>query len=131
MKRSEYSKLGNPLALKPDLKKVPLNIYEARNAVDIAKSRGAEQYAPEIFSKAQSSLQMAENALAQNSGKNQLISAARQTIQFAEDARALAVQRETAERIQKEKEDAAATAAARRKQKRTRRLPRKRGAKQN
>ncbi|MGA8407956.1 MAG: OmpA family protein [Candidatus Acidiferrales bacterium] len=112
MKRSEYSKLGNPLALKPDLKKVPLNIYEARNAVDIAKSRGAEQYAPEIFSKAQSSLQMAENALAQNSGKNQLISAARQTIQFAEDARALAVQRETAERIQKEKEDAAATAAA-------------------
>ncbi|MFZ3216718.1 MAG: OmpA family protein [Candidatus Acidiferrales bacterium] len=112
MKRSEYSKLGNPLALQPDLKKVPLNIYEARNAVDIAKSRGAEQYAPEIFSKAQSSLQMAENALAQNSGKNQLISAARQTIQFAEDARSLAVQRETAERIQKEKADAAAAAAA-------------------
>ncbi len=112
MKRSEYSKLGNPLALTPDLKKVPLAIYEARNAVDIAKSRGAEQYAPEIFSKAQSSLQMAENALTQDSGKNQLISTARQTIQFAEDARALAVQRETAERIQKEKEDAAAAAAA-------------------
>jgi outer membrane protein OmpA-like peptidoglycan-associated protein len=112
MRRSEYAKLGNPLALKPDLKKVPLDIYEARNAVDIAKSRGAEQYAPEIFSKAQSSLQMVENALGQDSGKNQLISTARQTIQFAEDARALAVRRETAERIQKEKEDAAAAAAA-------------------
>jgi outer membrane protein OmpA-like peptidoglycan-associated protein len=112
MKRSEYSKLGNPLALTPDLKKAPLDIYEARNAVDIAKSRGAEQYAPEIFSKAQSSLQAAENALTQDSSKNQLISTARQTIQFAEDARALAVQRETAERIQKEKEDAAAAAAA-------------------
>jgi outer membrane protein OmpA-like peptidoglycan-associated protein len=112
MKRSEYSKLGNPLALKPDLKKVPLDIYEARNAVDIAKSRGAEQYAPEVFAKAQSSLQMAENALTQDSGKNQMISTARQTIQFAEDARALAVQRETAERIQKEKEEAAAAAAA-------------------
>ncbi|MGA6955270.1 MAG: OmpA family protein [Candidatus Acidiferrales bacterium] len=111
MKRSEYAKLGNPLALKPDLKKVPLNIYEARNAVDIAKSRGAEQYAPEIFTKAQSSLQMAENALAQNSSKNQLISAARQTIQFAEDARSLAVQRETAQRIEREKEEAAAAAA--------------------
>jgi outer membrane protein OmpA-like peptidoglycan-associated protein len=41
-----------------------------------------------------------------------VISAARQTIQFAEDARALAVQRELAERIQKEKEAAAAEAAA-------------------
>lgn len=112
MKRSEYSKLGNPLALTPDLKKVPLDIYEARNAVDIAKSRGAEQYAPEIFSKAQSSLQMTENALAQNSGKNQVISTARQTIQFAEDARSMAVQRETAERIQREKEEAAAQAKA-------------------
>jgi outer membrane protein OmpA-like peptidoglycan-associated protein len=112
MKRSEYSNLGNPLALTPDLKKVPLDIYEARNAVDIAKSRGAEKYAPDIFAKAQSSLQTAENTLAQDSGKNKVISAARQTIQFAEDARALAVQRETAERIQREKETAAAAAAA-------------------
>jgi outer membrane protein OmpA-like peptidoglycan-associated protein len=112
MRRSEYAKQGNPLALTPDLKKIPLDIYEARNAVEIAKSRGAEQYAPEIFSKAQSSLQMAENALAQDSSRNQLISAARQTIQFAEDARSLAVRRETAQRIQQEKEAAAAAAAA-------------------
>jgi outer membrane protein OmpA-like peptidoglycan-associated protein len=112
MRRGEYSKQGNPLALTPDLKKMPLDIYEARNAVEIAKSRGAEQYAPEVFSKAQSSLQMAENALTQDSGKNQIISTARQTIQFAEDARALAVRRETAERIQKEKEEAAAQAKA-------------------
>jgi outer membrane protein OmpA-like peptidoglycan-associated protein len=112
MKRSEYSKLGNPLALTPDLKKVPLDIYEARNAVDIAKSRGAEQYAPDIFEKAKTGLQMAENALAQDSSRNRVISAARQTIQFAEDARALAVQRETAERIQREKQAAAAAAAA-------------------
>jgi len=37
----------------PDVQRVPLEMYEARNAVDIAKSRGADQYAPEIFSKAQ------------------------------------------------------------------------------
>ena len=112
MKRSQYAKLGNPLALTPDLKKVPLEMYEARNAVDIAKSRGAEQYAPEIFAKAQTSLQMAENALSSDSSKNQVISAARQTIQFAEDARALAVQRQEAQRIQQEKDAAAAAAAA-------------------
>jgi outer membrane protein OmpA-like peptidoglycan-associated protein len=111
MKRGEYAKLGNPLGMTLDLKKVPLDMYEARNAVEIAKARGAEQYAPEVYAKATSSLQMAENAL-QGSGKNQVISAARQTIQFAEDARSLAVQRETAERIQKEKEAAAAEAAA-------------------
>ena len=112
MKRAEYAKLGNPLGMTLDLKKVPLDMYEARNAVEIAKARGAEQYAPQVYSKAQSSLQMAENALSQDSGKNQVISAARQTIQFAEDARALAVQRELAERIQKEKEAAAGEAAA-------------------
>ena len=60
MKRNEYSKQEDPLALTPDLKKVPLAMYQARNAVEIAKARGAEQYAPGIFSKAQSSLQMAE-----------------------------------------------------------------------
>jgi outer membrane protein OmpA-like peptidoglycan-associated protein len=112
MKRSDYSRQGNPLALTPDLKKVPIDMYEARNAVEIAKSRGAEQYAPEIFLKAESSLKSAENVLAQGSDKNQVISAARQTTQFAEDARALSAQRREAERIEKEKEEAAAAAAA-------------------
>ncbi len=112
MKRSQYARMGNPLALKPDLKKVPLAMYEARNAVQIADSRGAAQYAADIFSKAQSSMQSAENLLSLDSGKTQVISAARQTIQFAEDARALAVEQQEAERIQKEKNEAAAAAAA-------------------
>jgi outer membrane protein OmpA-like peptidoglycan-associated protein len=111
MKRSQYAKLGNPLALTPDLKKVPLDMYEARNAVDIAKSQKAEQYAPEIYSKATSSLQMAENALA-SGDKSKIITTARQTIQFAEDARALSAERQEAERIQQEKDAAAAAAAA-------------------
>jgi len=112
MKSSEYAKLGNPLALTPDLKNVPLDMYEARNAVDIAKSQKAEQYAPEVLTKATSSLQMAENALASNSDKSKVITVARQTIQFAEDARALSAERQEAERIQKEKDAAAAAAAA-------------------
>lgn len=112
MKRSQYAKLGNPLALTPDLKKVPLDMYEARNAVDIAKSQKAEQYAPDVFTKATSSLQMAENDLASGAARTQVITAARQTIQFAEDARALSAERQEAERIQKEKDAAAAAAAA-------------------
>jgi outer membrane protein OmpA-like peptidoglycan-associated protein len=112
MKRSQYTKLGNPLALTPDFKKVPLDMYEARNAVDIAKSQKAEQYAPEVYSKATSSLQMAENALASNSDKSQILTNARQTNQFAEDARALSAERQEAQRIQMEKDAAAAAAAA-------------------
>lgn len=116
MKRSEYAKPGNPLALTPDLKNVPLDMYQARNAVEIAKDKGAETYAPEIFSKATGSLQMAENALASKADKKQVITVARQTIQFAEDARALSAQRQEAERIQKEKDAAAAAAAAKAKE---------------
>jgi outer membrane protein OmpA-like peptidoglycan-associated protein len=112
MKRSQYSRQGNPLALTPDLKKVPLDMYEARNAVEIAKSRGAEKYAPEVFAKASSSLQMAENSLSSGADKKVVITNARQTIQFAEDARLLSTQREEAQRIQQEKEAAAAAAAA-------------------
>jgi outer membrane protein OmpA-like peptidoglycan-associated protein len=116
MKRTQYAKLGNPLALTPDLKNVPLDMYEARNAVDIAKSQGAQKYAPEIFSKAESSLQMAENNLSAKADNTQIITSARQTVQFAEDARALAAERQEAERIQKEKDAAAAAAAAKAKQ---------------
>ena len=111
MKRSQYEKMGNPLALTLD-PNVPLEMYEARNAVEIAKSRGADKYAPEIFSKAEGSLKMAENSLASKADKNTVISTARQTAQFSEDARALAAQRQEEERIAKEREDAAAKAQA-------------------
>jgi outer membrane protein OmpA-like peptidoglycan-associated protein len=116
MKRTQYAKLGNPLALTPDLKSVPLDMYEARNAVDIAKSQGAPQYAPDIYAKATSSLQQAENALSSKSDRSQIITIARQTIQFAEDSRALSAERQEAERIQKEKDAAAAAAAAKAKE---------------
>jgi outer membrane protein OmpA-like peptidoglycan-associated protein len=111
MKRGQYEKLGNPLAMTPD-PKVPLQAYEARNAVDIAKTRGAEKDAPEIFSKATASLRTMENALSTKSDKKQIMSTARQTIQFAEDARQLAAERQEQARITAEREAAAAKARA-------------------
>jgi outer membrane protein OmpA-like peptidoglycan-associated protein len=112
MKRGQYEKMGNPLALSLDLKNVPLEMYEARNAVDIAKSRKADQYAAEIFAKAESSLKMAENALASKANKKEIISTARQSIQFSEDARALGVERQEEERIAQERAAAASKAKA-------------------
>ncbi len=110
MRRAQYEKLGNPLAMTPDLEHVPLQVYEARNAVDIAKSRGAGTDASEIFTKATASLQMTENAVTTKADKTEIMSAARRTIQFAEDARALAAQRQEAARIAAEREAAAAKA---------------------
>ena len=88
LKRAQYEKMGNPLALTLD-PNVPLEMYEARNAVEIAKSRAADKYAPEIFSKAEASLKMAENSLAGKADKKATLSTARQTVQFSEDARIL------------------------------------------
>lgn len=112
MKRNQYEKLGNPLALSMDLKNVPLAMYEARNAVEIAKSRGANHYAPDIFSKAEASLKMAERALLREAAKKEITSLARQSAQFAEDARLLTVERQEAERVAAEKAATAARARA-------------------
>ena len=112
MKRSHYQQMQNPLALAPDLKNVPLEMYEARNAVQIAKSRGADKYAADTFSKAEASLKQAESALARRANKREVVSTARETVQFAEDARALTMERREEERIAQERAAAAAKAKA-------------------
>jgi outer membrane protein OmpA-like peptidoglycan-associated protein len=114
MARAQYQQLGNPLALSVDLKHVPLEMYEARNAAEIARSHGAERYAPDIFASLNTSLKNAEDALARKAGSAEIISAARQAVQFAEDARVLAVRHQQEEQIAQERQAAAArpTAAA-------------------
>lgn len=87
-------------------------MYQARNAVEIAKTRGAERYAPEIFSKAAGGLELAEHALARKANRREIISLARQTTQSSEDARALTAERQEQERIAAERVAAAATAKA-------------------
>jgi outer membrane protein OmpA-like peptidoglycan-associated protein len=87
-------------------------MYEARNSVEIAGARGADSYAPDIFSKARGGLTLAENALARKAERKEVISLARQATQSAEDARALTVERLESERIADEKAEAAAKARA-------------------
>ncbi len=112
MQRAQYAKRDNPLSLSLDLKNVPLEMYQARNAVEIAKSRLSDKYASDILSKAEASLKMAENALANKANKKEIVSTARQAVQFSEDARTLSVQRQDDERIANEKAAAAAKARA-------------------
>jgi outer membrane protein OmpA-like peptidoglycan-associated protein len=117
LQRGKYQPLANPLALSLDLKNAPLEIYEARNAIAIAKSLRAEEYAGDTYAKATVSLDSAEQTLQRLGGRNknnrkEIARVARQTVQFAEDARELAVRRQEQERIETERRLAAEREAA-------------------
>ena len=62
LKRGQYVFNVNPAEIKPVRldRNVPLELYEARNAVQIARWAGAPQYAPETYEKAVQGLQNAE-----------------------------------------------------------------------
>lgn len=93
LQRGQYARLSNPLGLKVD-RKVPLELYEARNAVQIARAMGADKFATESFEKAEKSLAQAEAYQARNAGKKPVTMTAREAVQVAEDARAIAVKRQ-------------------------------------
>jgi hypothetical protein len=100
IRRNQYEIPNGPETPNMDLKHVPIELYEARHAVDLANSRQAGQYAPGIFSKAERSLRLAEKGLDRKANKNDVVEPARKAIEFAEDARALAVERQEQERAQ-------------------------------
>jgi hypothetical protein len=74
--------------------KTPLELDEARNAVEIAKAAKAEQYAPEAFGRAQTSLNQAESLFAGKGDRKSVIQAARDAVQNAADARTKAIKRD-------------------------------------
>ena len=74
--------------------KLPLEFFEARNAVRIAKSEGAENYAAESFEKATSEMKQADDLGTQKHvDRKALISVSRQVVQTADDSREIAVKR--------------------------------------
>lgn len=109
LQRGQYQKLANVLQLKPD-PSVPIEIYEARNAVQIAQASGADKYASDAFQKAQGTIQQAEKYLQQKQRKPAIM-IARETAQTAEDARVIAVKRQEEEALENERQAAAAREA--------------------
>lgn len=106
LERGQYQRLSNPLALKAD-KKIPLELYEARNAVSIARSIGAESFATETLAKAEKSLAAAEAYQARNAGRKPVTMTAREAVQTAEDARAIAVKRQEEAALAAERQSSA------------------------
>jgi outer membrane protein OmpA-like peptidoglycan-associated protein len=83
--------------------KVPLELYEARNAVEIARWTGAEQYAADTFQKAVVGLENAEGYLIGKAGKKPIGTVAREAVQMAEDARIITVKKIEEEQLATER----------------------------
>jgi outer membrane protein OmpA-like peptidoglycan-associated protein len=103
LQRGQYEHLAKVLDLRVN-RKVPLELYEARNAIQIARSSGADRYATETFQKAEDNLKQAEAYRARNAGSKQVTMTARQAVQIAEDARAIAVKRQDDELLAAERQ---------------------------
>ena len=105
LQRGQYQRLANPLALKTD-QSLPLELYEARNAVQIARAVGADRFAAETFQKAEKSLAQAEAYQARKAGRKPVTMTAREAVQTAEDSRAIAVKRQEEEALATERQQA-------------------------
>jgi outer membrane protein OmpA-like peptidoglycan-associated protein len=98
LKRGQYTIHVQPAHLQQMTldKKTPLDLYEARNAVRIAKWAGADVSAAENFQKASKLLEQAENYQASKAEFKPIVTAAREAVQTAEDARRAAREKEAA-----------------------------------
>jgi outer membrane protein OmpA-like peptidoglycan-associated protein len=76
-----------------------IELYQAQNAVQIARSLGADRYAPETYNKAVQLLQQAQDSQARKMSMRAVVTVARDAAQTAEDARAIAVKRRDDERL--------------------------------
>jgi outer membrane protein OmpA-like peptidoglycan-associated protein len=84
--------------------KLPLEFFEARNAVRIAQSAGAERYAAPSYETAVNEMSQADAlATSRHEDKKSLISLSREVVQTAEDAREISVKQIDEERAAAER----------------------------
>src|SRR5258708_3855082 len=106
LQRGQYTLNVNPAEIKPMRldRKVPLELYEARNAVQIARWTGASRYSAETFQKAVIGLQNAEGYLKGKAGSRPIGTVAREAVQMAEDARIITVKKIQEEQLANERQ---------------------------
>jgi outer membrane protein OmpA-like peptidoglycan-associated protein len=87
--------------------KLPLEFFEARNALRIAQSEGAETYANDTYQHAVQLMDKVDGyATNKNIDRKSMIAAAREAVQTAEDARAITVKKIDQERLDNERQAA-------------------------
>jgi len=88
--------------------RLPLEFFEARNALRIAESEGAEQYASDSYQHAVRLMDKVDGyATSTHIDRKPMIAVAREAVQVAEDARAITVQKIEHERLDNERQAAA------------------------
>jgi outer membrane protein OmpA-like peptidoglycan-associated protein len=92
-------------------RKAPLDLREARNAVRLAETAGANRYARETLDKASRLLTQAEQARDHGDNRRAVAMPAREATQTAEDARLIAIQRQDEERVARAHDAASAREA--------------------
>ncbi len=103
--RAAYAEQAQPLQ-KPVYgidEKTPLSLLEARNAVRIAKSADADQYAPDAYKNAQQSLNQAEDYYQRKQSTKSIDTVARAAVQSAETARVTAYRAERQAHLERER----------------------------
>ncbi len=92
--------------------RLPLEFFEARNAMRIAKSEGAETFAGSSFENAVRQMKRADDlASMRHVDRKTLIAESREVVQTADDAREIAVKRIDADRLAADRNAAAAQVA--------------------
>jgi outer membrane protein OmpA-like peptidoglycan-associated protein len=108
MERGGYIPTGykfDPVVLNARL---PLEFFEARNALRIAQSEGADRYASDSYQRAVQLMSSADSyAIEKGAPKKKLIAVSREAVQTAEDARAIAVKKMDEIRLANERQDSA------------------------
>jgi outer membrane protein OmpA-like peptidoglycan-associated protein len=99
-----------PVDLNSD-KKSPLALYEAVNAVQIAKYAKSDQYAADIWNDADKLLKQAQNYRDRKQWAPSIMTS-KEAVQKAEDARTISLRRQREEALQQERAAAAAREAA-------------------
>jgi flagellar motor protein MotB len=82
-------------------------LYQAQNAIGIARAAGAERYATETFAKAQQLLAQAQQIEAGKKDTARVVETAREAAQTAEDARVIASKHQQDDAIAKARAEAA------------------------
>jgi outer membrane protein OmpA-like peptidoglycan-associated protein len=85
-------------------RRAPFELYEAQNAVQLARVAGAQKYASDSFQKAQDALQQSLKYQVQKPGQKPVITMAREACLRAEDARIIALRAERAEALEAERQ---------------------------
>lgn len=111
--RSTYLSQASPAPadIYRDHKNAPLDLLEARNAVRIAESSHADEYASDALKRAQQLLQQAEDAFNSHHSDKTVETSARSAVQSAEEARMLGVRGEHQAKLERDRQEAHERAA--------------------